>query len=158
MPRIQPIGLAPVAIPFEIFSPTSSCEFAAEALAPWRASGDFEQAENRNVLIDEDYFWYDKPPLQNLSSALTIENALLQRNLLLQCGVGYEHVGMLVVYGQYSAKGASLQAVMPAVWASTEYARIVQEKRELLGLPATGWLAYHHATGIGEPAEVDLRA
>ncbi len=77
-------------------------------------------------------------PLQHVSSALTIENALWQRNLLLQAGIGYEHVGMLVIYGQYSAKGASLQAVMPAVWASAEYAKLVEHKRSLLHLPLSG--------------------
>ena len=109
------------------------------AHAPWRYHPGYEQVENENVLIDEDYFWYDKPPLQNLSSALTIENALHQRNLLLQSGTGYEHVGILVVFGQYSAKGASLPAVMPAVWASAEYAKLVAKKRYLLGLPISGF-------------------
>ena len=143
MPRIQPIGHAPFVFSYEVFAP-SSRELAHADLAPWRATGGFEMVESQNALIDEDYFWYDKPPVQNLSSSLTIENALLQRNLLLQCGVGYEHVGMLVVYGQYSAKGASLQAVMPAVWASSEYANLLEQKR-LLGSQSTGWSSHHHA-------------
>lgn len=152
MSRIQPIGNAPFVFSYEVFAP-SPHELAEADFAPWHVSGGFEAVENRNVLIDEDYFWYDKPPLQNLSSSLTIENALLQRNLLLQCGVGYEHVGMLVVYGQYSAKGASLQAVMPAVWASAEYARLLEHKR-LLGSHPSG----HHAPEPPDPAEVDVRA
>lgn len=160
MPRIQPIGHAPFVFSYEVFAP-SSHELAEADLAPWRASSGIESVENRNVLIDEDYFWYDKPPVQNLSSSLTIENALLQRNLLLQCGVGYEHVGMLVVYGQYSAKGASLQAVMPAVWASAEYARLIEHKR-LVGAPSAGWSSHHHH-GLGidvprAPGAVDMRA
>ena len=134
MLRIQPVGYA-------LYQPSYAPAFdwsEAQALdnAPWHFEPRFEQVESFNALLDEDYFWIadDKPPLQNLSSALTIENALLQRNLLLQCGVGYEHVGMLVVYGQYSAKGASLQAVMPAVWASAEYAKLIDKKRSLMGL------------------------
>lgn len=135
MLRIQPIGYGwaytpPYALSFDaIESPLAES-------APWRVDPRFEQFESANALVDEDYFWLsgDKPPVQNLSSALTIENALLQRNLLLQCGVGNEHVGMLVIYGQYSAKGASLQAVMPAVWASAEYAKLVDKKRSLMGL------------------------
>jgi hypothetical protein len=135
MLRIQPIGYAwayapPYAPRFDaIDSPLAEN-------APWRVDPRFEQFESANALVDEDYFWLsgDKPPVQNVSSALTIQNALLQRNLLLQCGVGYEHVGMLVIYGQYSAKGASLQAVMPAVWASAEYAKLIDKKRSLMGL------------------------
>lgn len=124
MLRIQPIGYAFAYHPR--YSPgVNWSEPSLLAEVPWHFEPRFEVVESFNALIDEDYLWLsgDKPPVQNLSSALTIENALLQRNLLLQCGVGYEHVGMLVVYAQYSAKGASLQAVMPAVWASTEYAR-----------------------------------
>ena len=136
MLRIQPIGYAPFDPPR--YAPgVNWSEEQALAAAPWRFEPHFEIVESFNALADQDYLWLsgDKPPLQNVSSALTIENALLQRNLLLQCGVGSEHVGMLVVYGQYSAKGASLQAVMPAVWASAEYARLVQKKRALLHLP-----------------------
>lgn len=135
MLRIQPIGYAWAPPPPYAPSLDDYDSLVAEN-APWRFGPRFEQFESFNALVDEDYFWLsgDKPPVQNLSSALTIENALLQRNLLLQCGVGYEHVGMLVVYGQYSAKGASLQAVMPAVWASAEYAKLVDKKRSLMGL------------------------
>lgn len=163
MPRIQPIGHAPFAFPYEVFAPSPQ-ELAQVDFAPWHVTGEFEAVENQNALIDEDYFWYDKPPVQNLSSSLTIENALLQRNLLLQCGVGYEHVGMLVVYGQYSAKGASLQAVMPAVWASAEYARLIEHRR-LAGASSAGWSAHHHhgldGPGIDvprAPGAVDMRA
>lgn len=159
MPRIQPIGYAPFVFSYEVFAPSSG-ELAQADFAPWRVPSDFEAAENRNALIDEDYFWYDKPPLQNLSSSLTIENALLQRNLLLQCGVGYEHVGMLVVYGQYSAKGASLQAVMPAVWASAEYARLLEHK-QLLGSSPAAWHEHYPGRGPGgppAPGDVDVRA
>jgi hypothetical protein len=110
--------------------------------APWQAEGarprKFEAVENQNALIDLDYYWTDRPPLENLSSALTIQNALLQRQLLLQCGVGYEHVGSLVRFQVYSAKGASLPAVMPAVWATPEFAERVQRKHELLKAPLVG--------------------
>ncbi|HEV3344607.1 MAG TPA: hypothetical protein VG125_29800 [Pirellulales bacterium] len=139
MLRIQPIGYAPFVPSYETFA-VNWYETEAIDGAPWRFDPRFEIIESFNALVDTDYVWLsgDKPPLQNVSSALTIENALLQRNLLLQCGVGNEHVGMLVVYGQYSAKGASLQAVMPAVWASTEYAKLVDKKRSLLHLPLSG--------------------
>jgi hypothetical protein len=135
MLRIQPVGYAPPYIPpYAPATDWGDCLQAAQA--PWQFNPRYELVESYNALVDEDYFWLsgDKPPVQNLSSALTIENALLQRNLLLQCGVGYEHVGMLVIYGQYSGKGASLQAVMPAVWASAEYAKLADKKRELMGL------------------------
>jgi hypothetical protein len=133
MLRIPPIGLALGYSPYAIAA-NWSC--ASPPAAAWQNEPCFELKESYNALIDEDYFWLsgDKPPVQNLSSALTIQNALLQRNLLLQAGIGYEHVGMLVIYGQYSAKGASLQAVMPAVWASDEYTKLVEQKRALLGL------------------------
>lgn len=147
MLRIQPIGTTPLA--HHRCAPLVDCDRATlvpdwadlqgAADAPWRYQPGYEQVENQNALIDEDYFWYDRPPLQNLSSALTIEMALHQRNLLLQSGTGYEHVGILVVFGQYSAKGASLPAVMPAVWASAEYAKLVAKKRYLLGLPISGF-------------------
>lgn len=106
--------------------------------APWQAgaasSAEFERVENRNALVDLDYFWTDRPPLQNLSSALTYQNALLQRNVLLQTGMNSEHVGILVNFQPYSAKGASLPAVMPAVWATPEFAERVQRKHELMRL------------------------
>ena len=146
MLRIQPIGSSPLG--HHRCAPLANCDrtllapdwddLQSIAEAPWYVPANFEQIESRNALIDEDYFWYDKPALQNLSSALTIENALLQRNLLLQSGTGNEHVGILVVFGQYSAKGASLPAVMPAVWASAEYAKLVAKKRYLMGLPISG--------------------
>lgn len=144
---IQPIGLSPLA--HHRCAPLVDCDrpslvpdwedLQGVAEAPWHFQPGYEQVESQNVLTDEDYFWYDKPSLQNLSSALTIDNALLQRNVLLQAGAGYEHVGILVVFGQYSAKGASLPAVMPAVWASAEYAKLVAKKRYLLGLPISGF-------------------
>jgi hypothetical protein len=138
MLRIQPIGYAPFVPAYE---PFAIDPLQAETIdtSPWRFDPRWEVQESANALIDLDYRWLsgDKPPVENLSSSLTVENALLQRNLLLQCGIGYEHVGMLVVYGQYSGKGASLQAVMPAVWASAEYAKLVDKKRSLLGLPAS---------------------
>ena len=138
MLRIQPVGYAPLSYSYYA-APAAWSEPAPMAESPWQFDPRWELQESRNALVDEDYFWLsgDKPPVQNLSSALTIDNALLQRNLLLQCGVGNEHVGMLVVYGQYSAKGASLQAVMPAVWASAEYAKLVDKKRDLSGLPSS---------------------
>jgi hypothetical protein len=139
MLRIQPIGYALLSP--ALYAPAVDWdETQALAESPWHFEPRFEVAESFNALVDEDYFWIpgDKPPLQHVSSALTIENALWQRNLLLQCGVGYEHVGMLVVYGQYSGKGASLQAVMPAVWASAEYGKLIDKKRHLLGLSLSG--------------------
>lgn len=103
---------------------------------PWAS----EAVENQDALADLDYLWLsgDQPPLQNLSSALTIQNALLQRQLLLQSGVGCEHVGILVRFQVYSAKGASLPAVMPAVWATPEFAERVQRKHEELKAPFVG--------------------
>lgn len=139
MLRIQPVGYALLNQPW--YTPAVRWGAApALAEAPWRYNPRLEVAESFNALVDEDYFWLsgDKPPLENVSSALTVERALLQRNLLLQCGVGNEHVGMLVVYGQYSAKGASLEAVMPAVWASAEYSKLVEKKHALLQPPLTG--------------------
>ena len=135
MLRIQPIGYA-LLHQLQYAPAINWNEAQALSGAPWHFEPRFETIESFNALVDEDYLWLsgDKPPLEHVSSALTIENALLQRNLLLQCGVGNEHVGMLVVYGQYSAKGASLQAVMPAVWASAEYAKLIDKKRSLMGL------------------------
>lgn len=100
----------------------------------------FEACENQNALTDLDYFWLsgDRPPLENLSSALTFQNALLQRNVLLQTGMNSEHVGILVFFQRYSAKGASLPAVLGAVLASPEYARHAEQQRRLMGLPAEG--------------------
>lgn len=130
MLRTQPVGLA--------LSNAALAAFASDwaqtpAHAAWheaicRASDEYHEP------VAEACYWPPGrlPPLQHVSTALTIENALWQRNLLLQCGVGYEHVGMLVIYGQYSGKGASLQAVMPAVWASAEYAKLAEKKRALL--------------------------
>jgi hypothetical protein len=110
--------------------------------APWQAQasspGEFEAVENQNALIDLDYFWSDRPPLENLSSALTIQNALLQRNVLLQTGMNSEHVGILIRFQPYSAKGASLPAVMPAVWATPEFAERVQRMHQLLKAPLVG--------------------
>ena len=104
---------------------------------PWR----FEQVENQNSQIDLDYAWTDQPPLENLSSALTIQNALLQRNVLLQTGMNSEHVGILVRFQPYSAKGASLPAVMPAVWATPEFAERVARKHAELKAPSVGQVA-----------------
>ena len=137
MLRIQPIGYAPLPLWYEPFA-VDGCEAEAIAAAPWRYESRCDVVESCSVLVDQNYLppcGY-RYPLEHVSTALTIENALWQRNLLLQAGVGYEHVGMLVVYGQYSAKGASLQAVMPAVWASAEYAKLVDKKRSLLNLPS----------------------
>jgi hypothetical protein len=106
--------------------------------APWQSGAaspaEFEQHENQDALIDLHNFWTDRPSLQNLSSSLTYQNALLQRNVLLQTGMNSEHVGILVKFQPYSAKGASLPAVMPAVWATPEFAERVQRKHELMRL------------------------
>ena len=111
---------------------------AAVGPAPWqsdiRSQADFERRENQTALLDLDYFWTDRPPVENLSSALTYQNALLQRNVLLQTGMNSEHKALLVNFQSYSAKGASLPAVMPAVWATPEFAERVQRKHELLRL------------------------
>jgi hypothetical protein len=100
----------------------------------------FEACEDQDALTDLDYLWLsgDRPPLENLSSALTIQNALLQRNVLLQTGMNSEHVGILVFFQRYSAKGASLPAVLGAVLASPEYAQHAEHQRQLMGLPAEG--------------------
>lgn len=89
-------------------------------------------------MLDLDYFWTDRPPLENLSSALTYQNALLQRNVLLQTGMNSEHVGILVRFQPYSAKGASLPAVMPAVWATPEFAERVERQHERLKARSVG--------------------
>ena len=137
MLRIPPIGHAPWrvrswAAPVGAWRHAES--HSARPPAPWQAEpgGKFEAVENRNALLDLDYFWTDRPPLENLSSALTYQNALLQRNVLLQTGMNSEHVGILVRFQPYSAKGASLPAVMPAVWATPEFAeRVERQHREL---------------------------
>jgi hypothetical protein len=136
MLRIQPVGYALVTAP----SYAAGVDWAALQAAggaPWHADPPFAACQTPyGPHWTEAGYWVTpaRYPLEHVSSALTIENALWQRNLLLQAGVGYEHVGMLVVYGQDSAKGASLQAVMPAVWASAEYGKLVDKKRSLMGL------------------------
>ena len=135
MLRIHPIGHASLDPP--PYAPVVEAgALLALAAAPWHCEVSVgpgcDPVANDGSYACRHAYQY---PLQHVSSALTIENALWQRNLLLQAGIGYEHVGMLVVYGQYSAKGASLQAVMPAVWASAEYAKLVEEKRSQLNLP-----------------------
>lgn len=131
MSRIQPIGVGLSNAPLYAFALDW-----AEGPPPAWCEPPFAVGECRHAPFAADYCQPPGhlPPLQHLSTALTIENALWQRNMLLQCGVGYEHVGMLVIYGQYSGKGASLQAVMPAVWASAEYGKLIDKKRTLLGL------------------------
>lgn len=131
MSRIQPIGLGLSNAAFYAFAPDW-----AEGPPPTWYEPPFAVGECHQAPFAANYCQPPGhlPPLQHLSTALTIENALWQRNMLLQCGVGYEHVGMLVIYGQYSGKGASLQAVMPAVWASAEYGKLIDKKRTLLGL------------------------
>lgn len=144
MLRILPVCHAPS------YAPCWASSRAARPPAPWQSVEPppwvFERIENQNALTDSDYLWFsgDEPPLENLSSALTIQNALLQRQLLLQSGVGYEHVGMLVRFQVYSAKGASLPAVMPAVWATPEFAERVQRKHAELTAPCVGG----HGAGV----------
>lgn len=158
MLRIQPIGYAPLGYPYRpppVCRPPPPWAAPPEYIAPYScdvasfsATGEecgcppalFEQCENRDVLTDLDYLWLtgDKPPLENLSSALTVENALLQRNLLLQTGMNAEHFGILVVFQRFAAKAASLPAVLGAVLASPEYAQHVEKQRQLMGLPAEG--------------------
>jgi hypothetical protein len=135
MLRTQPVGLALSNAPLYPFA----ADWTGDQPLAWHESP-FEISRHCIAPVADDYYWpaCKLPPLQHVSTALTIENALWQRNLLLQCGVGYEHVGMLVIYGQYSGKGASLQAVMPAVWASAEYAKLAEKKRALLGLDNGG--------------------
>ncbi|HUY90406.1 MAG TPA: hypothetical protein VMV10_16840 [Pirellulales bacterium] len=148
MLRISPVCYAPS------YAPCWASDRADLPPARWQAAEPppwaYEAVENQDALTDLDYTWFsgDKPPLENLSSALTIQNALLQRQLLLQAGVGNEHVGILVRFQVYSAKGASLPAVMPAVWATPEFAERVQRKHEELKAPFVG----------GHGAGVDLTA
>jgi hypothetical protein len=134
MLRIHPVGYALVNAPGPDWS-----AIQAAGCAPWHVDPALVSCQNPYGPNRADAAYWIHPtryPLEHVSTALTVENALWQRNLLLQAGVGYEHVGMLVVYGQYSAKGASLQAVMPAVWASAEYGKLVDKKRSLMGLDA----------------------
>ncbi|HVX14926.1 MAG TPA: hypothetical protein VHC22_27295 [Pirellulales bacterium] len=132
MLRIRPVGYEFVNSPGADWS-----ALQATGGAPWHVDPGLVSCQNPYGPNRTDACYWIHParyPLEHVSTALTVENALWQRNLLLQAGVGYEHVGMLVVYGQYSAKGASLQAVMPAVWASAEYGKLVDKKRSLMGL------------------------
>lgn len=145
MLRILPVCYAPwrsPCWPASVADRLYSSSLAERPSAPWQAQapspGEFEAVENQNALIDLDYFWSDRPPLENLSSALTIQNALLQRNVLLQTGMNSEHVGILIRFQPYSAKGASLPAVMPAVWATPEFAERVQRMHKLLKAPLVG--------------------
>lgn len=144
MLRILPVCHAP------LYAPPWAKTCTEQPPAPWEAREPppwaYEAVENEDALTDLDYLQFsgDKPPLQNLSSALTIQNALLQRQLLLQCGVGCEHVGILVRFQVYSAKGASLPAVMPAVWATPEFAERVQRKHAELKAPFVGG----HGAGV----------
>ena len=144
MLRIPPIGYAPWRPPCwaaPIGSWRHAESHAARPPAPWQGAEPpwrFEPRENRNAMLDLDYFWTDRPPLENLSSALTYQNALLQRNVLLQTGMNSEHVGILVRFQPYSAKGASLPAVMPAVWATPEFAERVERQHERLKARSVG--------------------
>lgn len=67
-------------------------------------------------------------PLEHLSTSLTLKNALRQHHVLGQTGIRSQHVGAWVIFAQYSAKGASLAAVMPAVWLSPEFAHRVGQR------------------------------
>lgn len=96
------------------------------------------QAADLQILAALSDFWPGRAPLEHLSTALTPENALLQRNLLLQTGMNSEHFGILVIFQRFSAKGASLPAVLAAVLTSPEYLEHVAKQRELMGLPAQG--------------------
>lgn len=55
-------------------------------------------------------------PVSRLDRPLTPAVALAQHNVLGQTGIRSQHVGNLVLLGQYSAKGASLGFVAAAVW------------------------------------------
>jgi hypothetical protein len=86
-------------------------------------------------------FEFPTYPLEHLSTALTKANALWQHNVLGQTGIRSEHVGNLVLFAKFSAKAASLPAVLEAVWLSPEYAEMVEDKRQLmLGPGASGSL------------------
>lgn len=70
-------------------------------------------------------------PPSRLERTLTAEQALAQINVLGQTGARLEHVGILVVFGQYAAKANTLAAAMPAVWLSPDYQTLTQYKRVL---------------------------
>ncbi|HEY5315026.1 MAG TPA: hypothetical protein VIK18_21015 [Pirellulales bacterium] len=70
-------------------------------------------------------------PPSRLERTLTAEQALAQINVLEQTGARSEHVGILVVFGQYAAKADTLAAAMPAVWLSPDYESLTQYKRVL---------------------------
>lgn len=90
---------------------------------------------------------YDPNRIAHLSSALNQTNALWQHNVLGQTGIRSEHVGILVVFGQYAAKAASLPAVMEAVWLSPDYASLAETKRQLM--LGGGWDEGEHPGVLG---------
>jgi hypothetical protein len=137
MLRILPICGAPwrLSCPLGSIDNRPPAPWEARAQSPWES----EAAEKLNEEIDLDE--WQRWPLEHLSTALTIQNALLQRNVLLQTGINSEHVGILVRFQLYSAKGASLPAVMPAVWATPEFAERVRQRHELLKAPLVGQAA-----------------
>lgn len=157
MLRIQPIGCAPGHNPYRAMSAPGCRTWAPDwnaltetkALRPRPPSvsphplgpgshGPSMQFTDLEVLAALSDFWPGRAPLEHLSTALTPENALLQRNVLLQTGMNSEHFGILVVFQRFAAKAASLPAVLGAVLMSAEYAQHVARQRELMGLPAQG--------------------
>jgi hypothetical protein len=66
-----------------------------------------------------------------LERPLTAEQALTQINVLGQTGARSEHVGILVVFGQYAAKADTLAAALPAVWLSPDYQTLTEYRRVL---------------------------
>lgn len=62
---------------------------------------------------------------------LTSQEQLWQINSLLQTGSRNEHMGILFIFGQYAAKACTLEAAMPALWLSPDYASLCEHKRIL---------------------------
>ncbi|HVX60341.1 MAG TPA: hypothetical protein VHC19_07065 [Pirellulales bacterium] len=157
MLRIPPIGYARALNPYHRPPAAAHCApgadwnalLAAKAMRPpppytpvqpppWASSGVSVQQADLRILAMLSNYWPGRAPLEHLSTAMTPKNALYQRNLLLQTGMNSEHHGILVVFQQFSAKGASLPAVLEAVLMSPEYNQHVIKQRELMGLPVPG--------------------
>lgn len=157
MLRIPPIGYAPALNPYHRPPAAAHCApgadwnalLAAQSMRPpppcipsdappWVSSGASVQQAGLRILAMLSDFWPGRAPLEHLSTALTQKNALYQRNLLLQTGMNAEHFGILVVFQRFSAKGASLPAVLEAVLTSPEYSQHIVTQRELMGLPVPG--------------------
>jgi hypothetical protein len=146
MSAIRPIGNSYSYAPWWCSAPGPACPGAAGTVPDaWIG----ESLAARGLLPRVPDITYFPNPIAHLSEALTIKNALWQHNVLGQTGVRSEHVGSLVVFAQFSAKAASLPAVMEAVWLSPEYASLAEAKRQLmLGPGASGSLDLWSTSGF----------